>query len=272
MQDIEYITSRQNPKILAAIRLKDRREREERQEFAFEGKKLFAEAVRRALPLSAVYATEKNLPFCRELLETGSQDPAVFCVSDAVYEKLTNEKAPEGIFVVAKTIDKRKKIVTIYKSDPFLPPGRRAILSSIRDPGNLGTVIRTATAFGLAELILSADCADIYNSKTVRASMGTLFSLPITVVEDLPGSIAALRREGIPVYATALREDAVSLTSLPADSLRRAVFVLGNEGHGLSAEIIGGCDGAVIIPMTPDAESLNASAAATVLFWEQWKH
>ena len=276
----DSITSRQNPKILAAGKLKDRRTREQRGEFSFEGRKLFEEAVCRGVELRAVFATEKNLPFCFGLLESLPSPPPVYLVTDGVYEKLSEEKSPEGIFTVAKAIDKLQKIVTIYRRDSFSPFGepsekrhspRRIILSSMQDPGNLGAVIRTAAAFGVEEVILSRNCADLYNRKTLRASMGTLFSTVVTVVSDLPASIAAIREEGVPVLAAALREDARSLLSLESEVLRKAVFVVGNEGHGLDGEILRCCNGSVIIPMTENAESLNAAAAAALLLFEQWR-
>jgi TrmH family RNA methyltransferase len=115
-------------------------------------------------------------------------------------------------------------------------------------------------------LVLSADCADIYNAKTVRASMGTLFSQRIDRVDDLTVAIAALRADGRRVFAAALDERATRLDEL--DVRAGDCAVIGNEGHGLSAETLAACTSAVYIPMTARAESLNAAVAAAVLMWE----
>ena len=115
---------------------------------------------------------------------------------------------------------------------------------SIRDPGNLGTVIRDANALGIDELILSSDCADLYNPRTVRAAMGALFRQHITLCEDPVGSIGALRGLGYRVHAAALHRDAVPLSSLGVD--RRVCFLVGNEGRGLSEELIGAASDCVM--------------------------
>ena len=120
--------------------------------------------------------------------------------------------------------------------------------------------------------MLSDDCADLYNPKTIRAAMGGLFRLNIVILEkdSMPLSIEALRKTGRRVYATALKENSVDIGSI---SLKRGdCFVIGNEGHGLSSEVIEACDAACIIPMKKGCESLNASAAAAICIWETVKN
>jgi len=267
---MEIITSRSNPKVQFATSLKDKKTRKETGLFYFEGKKLFAEAVKKEVPLHSVFCTEENLSLCETSLV--DSDCALYLVNDSVYAKLTEEKAPEGIFCLAKAIDKYHNFGTIYipeKIEGDIFPSRM-LLCSLRDPGNLGTVIRSAAAFGCDELILTGDCADIYNAKTVRASMGMLFDRHITVVEDPIAAIKALRAAGQRVLATALHHDSVSLFDV--ESVSRVCFVIGNEGHGLSEEVIDACDGSVIIPMMEGTESLNASIAASVLLYEQYRN
>lgn len=145
---------------------------------------------------------------------------------------------------------------------------RLLIAESLRDPGNLGTVIRSAYSLGIDTLILTDDCADIYNPRTVRAAMGAVFKLPtLTVARDrLPAYIESLRLQGRKVYAAALSDNSVGISDI---ALRRGdCFVIGNEGHGLSEKCINACTSSVIIPMREGAESLNAAAAAAICIWE----
>lgn len=143
------------------------------------------------------------------------------------------------------------------------------IVSSVRDPGNLGTIIRNANALGIDELIISADCADIYNPRTVRAAMGALFRQKITVCRDIISAVSVLREMGYCVLAAALSQSSVSITNV--DVSCRTCFLIGNEGHGLDGELINACSGSVIIPMQNGCESLNAAAAAAILMWESAK-
>lgn len=267
---MEIITSRNNPKILFALSLRDKKARKEAQTFYFEGKKLFLEAVKKSVPLTSVFCTEENIEFVSQSL--GKNEVSLYVVTNSVYAKLTEEKAPEGIFCLANTIDKYHNFSTIYipqknEVDPLLS---RMMLCSLRDPGNLGTVIRSAAAFGCDELILTNDCADIYNAKTVRASMGMLFDRRITIITDPIDVICALRASGQNVMAAALHHNSVSLFDMK--NIDKTCFVIGNEGQGLPEKIIEACDGTVIIPMMPGTESLNASIAASVLLYEQYRN
>jgi TrmH family RNA methyltransferase len=156
----------------------------------------------------------------------------------------------------------------IYKEDFFIPKGERALsLYSLRDPGNLGAVIRSAVAFGVQHIVLSSDSADIYNPKTVRAAMGTMFGVRISVVSDFASFVRAAKECGRAVYAAELREGAKSVKDI--DLSADDIFIIGNEGHGIPDEISAQCTGSVYIPISEGAESLNASVAAAVFMWEQ---
>ncbi len=139
-------------------------------------------------------------------------------------------------------------------------------VSEVRDPGNLGTIVRTAAAFGCGRVLLGG-CADIYNPKTVRASMGALFKVRLDLTDDMPGMLASVRKHGRRALAAALSDDALELGTEPL--AETDVIVVGNEGHGLSPEIIAAADRVIRIPMAPGTESLNAAGAAAVLMWEQ---
>ncbi len=276
-RDGEVITSRQNRRIVNLCKLADRKERETTGLFRFDGIKLLCEAIRHGVDMEAVYLQSGAVPRVTERMETlygctlGDITAPIFEVEDALFEKISSENAPEGVITVAKYIDRFHKMYIIKKeglsaglSDIPLVP--LLLLESVRDPGNVGTVIRTAAALGIKHMIISRDCADLYHPRTIRAAMGTLFSMPITRVDDLAATIAALREQGRRVYAAALDEQAARLGE------QRFVYsdgvVIGNEGHGLSEEVIAACDRSLYIPMRADTESLNAGIAAALVMWE----
>ena len=190
-------------------------------------------------------------------------------MSAEVFTKLTEEKSPEGVLTVAEMLGELHSSSTAECIIETLGDKSRILVTeSLRDPGNLGTVIRSCYALGIDKLVMTADCADIYNPKTVRAAMGAIFRLPTCRVEngELSACISALRESGRRVFATALSEGALEIGSLRL--CRGDCFVIGNEGHGLSEGVIDACTAPVIIPMREGAESLNASAAAAICIWE----
>ncbi|MBQ9468522.1 MAG: RNA methyltransferase [Clostridia bacterium] len=263
-----YITSRQNQKILEACALSQKKYREEKGLFCFEGKKLLWEAAARGVPLTAVFLRE-DLTAEEVLPRALPAGCAVYSVSEGVYDKISLEKSPEGVFCIAKTLDKFHKFATIYYNRDFFEADAPTLLFavSVRDPGNLGSIIRSAAAFSCGGLILSDDCADLYAPRTVRASMGTMFDFPVLTVSDVRASVEALKKDGIRVYAGALDRTAVALPDLPRGE--RVCALIGNEGHGLSADVTAVCDGKLFIPMSARAESLNASIAASVILYDR---
>ncbi len=277
----EIITSRQNRRVVELMKLDDRRAREAGRHFRFDGLKLLCEALRRGVEPEAVYVRESSADRLAERMEAlYGYTPADICcpifgVSDGLFDKISTENAPEGVIGVAKYLDKCHKMSTIYERDGHAPAPTAPILllESVRDPLNVGAVIRSAAALGVSELVISADCADIYHPRTLRAAMGPLFSLPITRVTDMEGSIRALRAAGHRVYAAALDHTAFSLGSpaLVEDMAKSPLppcAVIGNEGHGLTDGTIAACDRSVYIPMQADTESLNAGVAAALILWE----
>lgn len=277
---METITSRQNPQILRVVRLQDRKHRQREQLFCFDGIKLCKEALLSGIAPERIYLRASTVDRVLERMEDElpeadfSHLPSLVKLEDAVFEKISVEKSPEGVICVAKYIDKCHKIVTINNiSDmgayPVSDGERILLLESVRDPGNLGTIIRGAAAFGIDRLIISEDCADLYNPKTVRASMGTIFRQHIDRVDDMPGVIASLRSAGRKIYAAALDHTAVRLGAVALSACDG--IVIGNEGHGLSASTIEACTGCLYIPMAEGTESLNAAMAATVCMWEMYR-
>ena len=138
------------------------------------------------------------------------------------------------------------------------------VLENVQDPGNVGTVIRTANALGMDAVILTGACASVFGAKTARASMGALFRQ--TVLElSLAELQALLKKNDLKLYGAALSDRAQDVRKV---SLHHGAVAIGSEGHGLSGELLQICDGEIIIPMQPGSESLNAGVAAAILMWE----
>ena len=271
----EIISSRQNPIVKWASSLSDKKSREKNASFIAEGEKLCFEAAISGLPVSHIFVSESKrdaiLPrikeaYCSSLYD----DTRVICLSDNAFEKISTEKAPQGIIIIIKYLDFFRRVDIIYNVDFFLSPDERAIaLCSLRDPSNLGAVIRSAVAFGVEHIILSADSADLYNPKTVRAAMGGLFKIKASIVSDFSGFVKAARKAGRRVFAAELTDSAIALNEACVSSTD--IFVIGNEGHGIPREVSVECDKSVFIPISSDTESLNAAVAASILLWEQSK-
>lgn len=257
----DTVTSRQNPLVMRMAKLSDKKYRDAEGLFRVDGVKLYSEAVKSGIDVKYTFIAEsKRDKLTRELAgELDAAGGTVVFVSDEVLSKLTDEAAPQGIVAAARKFE-------LVPAD--VPPGgfRSLYLSQVRDPGNLGTVIRTAYGFGVDRVFISSDCADIYSPKVIRAAMGTVFRQRVSVVADELAFASEMRAAGCPIYAAALRHDAMKLGSFEIP--KRVCFAVGNEGHGLSDTFIEACTKAVFIPMAKGCESLNAASAATALIWE----
>ena len=271
----ETITSRQNPLIKWAASLSEKKNREAERAFIAEGEKLCFEAAKSHLPVTHIFVSEnkkdKLFPLITEAFSADEyKNTKLVCLSESAFEKISTEKAPQGVIIVIKYLDFFRELDIIYKEDFFLSEDERALaFCSLRDPGNLGAVIRSAVAFGVEHIVLTSDSADLYNPKTVRSAMGCLFRIKATVVRDFASFIASAKPKGRRVFAAELTETALPLGSIELS--KRDVFVIGNEGHGIPAEISSLCNNSVYIPITESTESLNAAVAASILVWEQSK-
>lgn len=271
----EILTSRQNPKVRYAASLAEKKGRAEARAFLAEGEKLTLDALAAGMPVTHIYAmasrkerlTEKIFPATEKEI---FRDTRWIWLSDEAFSKISTEKAPQGVVSVIKYLDFFRETDIIYKEDFFLAPKERAIaLAGVRDPSNLGAVIRSAAAFGIDTVVLSADCADVYSPKTVRAAMGSLFRVKVVTVGDFSSFVRAARAAGRRVLSAELSASALPLDE--AGLTGEDIVVIGNEGHGVSEEISALCDAGLYIPITEKAESLNASVAASVILWEQRK-
>lgn len=250
---METITSRQNP-LFQKIRKLNSSNTFRRQQglFACEGPKLLEEALKWGIePETVVAAPGVSLPVLKaaRMVETPAD----------VLKSLADTETPQGV------------VFTCPMPDTALPdklsPGRYLVLDGVQDPGNVGTIWRTADAFGADGLILLGGCADPFNPKTVRAAMGAAFRLPVW--EAGPDTLMErLGEAGIPLYATALRDDTVELGRI---SLDRCAVVIGSEGKGVSESVLEQCMQTIKIPMEHTCESLNAAMAAGVVLWEMYR-
>lgn len=186
--------------------------------------------------------------------------PPAYEITDALASYISDTTAPQGLFCICRQPKER------YCLADLCPKGRYAALESVQDPGNLGTMIRTAEAFGLNGLLLSDGCCDPYNPKVLRGSMGGVFRLPLYEAGDLTQSLPALCEKGFCTVACVVDATAPAIQSLPLAA--GTVAVIGNEGNGLRSQTVAVCSHRATIPMAGRAESLNASMAAGIVFWE----
>ena len=187
-----YISSRQNPYVMRVASLSDNKGRAREGLFKFGGFKLFSEAVACGLDIERVILREDVAKKLEGEVRRVMPNADICVFSEYAFDKVSDEKSPEGIITVAKHIDKITKIATIDNIANLLPMDSTVIaLESLRDPGNLGTILRSAAAFGVDRVILSADCAELYNPRTLRAAMGAAFKLPTVRVDDLPAALTA---------------------------------------------------------------------------------
>lgn len=251
------ITSVQNEKIKHVAALQQRaKQRREESLFVTEGGRLFLEA-----PVSLVrevYVTERFLKNADDRMKDRLAQTGYETVAEPVFEKMSDTKAPQGILVVlAQRSCEREELL---RGTPLL-----LLLENIQDPGNLGTILRTAEGAGATGVILSPGCADLYQPKVVRATMGSLFRVPFYRSGDLHGEIRFLQDRKIKIFAAYLEGsesyDAVSY-------LGGSAFLIGNEGNGLSEEIAMTSDARIRIPMAGKLESLNAGVSAALLVYE----
>lgn len=264
----EIITSRQNPTVVKLCALLDKKERRKSRLFRIDGHKLFSEAIECDAEIELVaVCSEKSDRFMPLATKSGAK---TVLLSPEVFSKITDEKSPDGIIAVVKYIDGLHKVLSSADIPAIAASDRRIMaFESLRDPGNLGTVIRSASAFGVDTLILSDDCADIYNPKTLRGAMGAIFSREILFCKDLPDALARFSCEGRRVLAATL--DTESIPVGKAALTEKDIVLIGNEGHGLSSGAVAASDLSVILPIDTGrgVESLNAATAASVFMWEQ---
>lgn len=255
------ITSATNKQIkeLSAL-IKKAKERKSKGVFVVEGTKMVAEAPKewlRAIYVSESY--EKNIEN-QELLQRLKKSKVAFeILSDSVFKSVSDTQTPQGVLAVVS--------MPSYTLEQLLQKDKThlLILESIQDPGNLGTMIRTGEGAGITGIIMNKTTVDIFNPKTIRSTMGSIYRVPFFITDSLEDILVKLKKRGVNLYAAHLKGQH---SYEKEDYTSACGFLIGNEGNGLSDEIANLANTYIKIPMEGQVESLNAAISATLLMYE----
>ncbi|MHC5249112.1 TrmH family RNA methyltransferase [Enterococcus sp. LJL90] len=250
---MKEILSTKNTWIKELKKYQKKKVRQTEGKYLLEGFHLIEEAQKNQQEISAVLVNQRGLQEWQAWLAEFPPEKLYF-VSDAVMNSLSELPTPQGILAVMELTDNQ---TTDFS-------GRWLLLAEVQDPGNVGTMIRTADAAGFSGVILGEGTADIYSTKVLRSMQGSNFHLPI-VEKPILEAIELFKSAGSPVYGTELNEAAVSMTEVKP--LENAALIMGNEGQGLPQEILNQTDQNIYIPILGQAESLNVAVAAGILMY-----
>ena len=255
------ITSKDNEFIKHLKKLKEKKYREEYGEFIVEGSKMIQEAIVENANIKQIVIcddSKEQYSFSKEFLYEIAKYDCVY-VSEKVFSGITDVITPQGILAV---IDKKSENCEIdYSSDLFL------VLDNIQDPGNMGTILRTADSINLKQIIVSKGTADPYNPKVVRSTMGAIFRVKVIEKDSLVNVVKEMKKHRIKTYATSLSTE----TTIYDVDFKKSAIIIGNEANGVSKEILEIADNKIRIPMPGKAESLNAAVATGIILYEAIK-
>lgn len=243
------ITSMDNDKVKLYSKLKDRKNRKKTNMFLVEGLHSVLEAYKSGCIIEMILEENEAIPI---------DVPCVY-VTKEIIKKISTTETPSNVMALCKMN---------YNSE--IIGNKILLLDNIQDPGNLGTIIRSSCAFNIDTIVLSKDTVDMYNSKVVRSTQGMIFHMNI-VVDDLEKVIDNLKEKEIPVYGTRV-EFGENVTSLKNKDKNRFAIVMGNEGNGVSKNILDKCDNYLYIDMNEKVESLNVAVATSILLYEMNKN
>lgn len=253
------ITSTSNQQIKNLIKLCTKsKARKEQNVFVAEGEKMFFEAPKELL--EKVYVSETY--YNRKKLDLKSYEHILDVVDDKVFKAISDTITPQGVLCVIRRQEYDLKELMSKEKPCFV------LLEDVQDPGNLGTIIRTAEGAGVTAVIMSKGTVDIYNPKVIRSTMGSIFRVPFLYVEELQAVVKNMQQSGINVYAAHLKD------SVPYDKrsyIEGTAFLIGNEGNGLTDQLTDTATGCVHIPMEGNVESLNAAVATSILIYEAYR-
>lgn len=251
---MERITSKDNAKIKNFSKIvKDKKYRKEKGLFTLEGEKVLIEAINKGQKIDTLIMSEKF----KNIEKYDLADTDVLVVPQYIFEKIADTKNPQG--VIFSCFMPKNEI-----SDDFFDKMKKIIiLDNLQDPGNMGTIIRSASSFNIECIILLNNCVDHYSPKVVRSTMSTIFNLPIISMSVEQ----CFEKIKLPIYATCLASDSQNINDV--DFLKCAV-IFGNEANGVSQEVLKKADKKIIIPIS-HVESLNVSVASSIIMWEMNK-
>lgn len=239
------ITSLSNDKIKGYIKLKNRKYRKKTKTFLVEGMHLVLEAYKKGVIRELIIQEDAVVPL----------NASTIYVTNEILSALSELETPPTIMAVCNMREEKE-----IKGDKIL------LLDGIQDPGNLGTIIRSAVAFHIDTIVLGQDTVDLYNSKVIRSTQGMIFHINI-IEDDLTNVINKLKSEEVPVYGTRVNYG-IDVKSLKEKDRRKYALVVGNEGNGVSEEVLDICDEYLYIDINENTESLNVAIATSILLYE----
>lgn len=264
VKNVEKITSVSNDKIKDAVKLTSSSSyRRKTGRFILEGVRLCRDAVLTGVKVENLFFTGKAYGlYCGMIDEIIKKAENSFEISKEAADKISDTVNSQDVFCVCRMNETEKSLSEIKKD------GKYIVLENIQNPDNLGGIIRTAEALGMDGAVLFSGC-DIYNPKSQRASMGSLFRLPVFRIENIEELFNSAKEKNMKTIAAVVDRDAKKVTE---EKFNQGTFcIVGNEGNGVSRETVSRCDVKLTVPMKGRAESLNASTAACILMWEMMK-
>lgn len=255
---MQKITSKENAIIKHIIKLKEKKYRNTYNEFIIEGAKILKEAIEENAKIKNIIISEDALN--SELVEKNIKEQlSVFdtiLVPNSIFKILSDVENPQGVLAIIE--NNSKNVELDFSQDIIL------LLDDIQDPGNLGTIIRTADSIGLTQILVTKGTADAYNPKVIRSTMGAIFRIDVVETDNLKESIKNIKNNGFKILTTSLQTD----KAIYDLKLNKVAIIIGNEANGVSKEIQDESDIKAIIPMKGKTESLNVSVATGVILYE----
>lgn len=265
-EEMKPITSRDNQWIKKACFIKQKKGRQQEHMVFVEGMRVVRDAAESGISRAICFISPKgreNEQFDDLYAKGTALDWTFFSVTESVYDKIKDTKAPQGIAAMLPYFT-----ASMDDLDDLAPQQAVLYLQAVQDPGNLGTIIRTAAAANIGAVLLSEESVDVYNDKTIRSAMGAIFKLPVVQHVSEQALLDFCRRQGRALLGTA-PQGTVSYER--ADYSRPVVLAFGNEGNGLSHELLSRCQDTLSIPMRSNTESLNLSMSVGIVAYKAWE-
>ncbi len=256
------ITSKDNETIKHIKKLKEKKYREEYKEFIIEGAKMIEEAIQENANIKSVIICDDCKNQCaipNELMYEIAKKKCIY-VDERIFSTITDVINPQGIMAIVEKPDNKEQKID-YSQDVFL------VLDNIQDPGNMGTILRTADSLNVKQIIVSKGTSDIYNLKVVRSTMGAIFRVKIIETDDLVKTLKEMKKNGIHICSTDLQTD----KSIYDIDYHKTAIVIGNEANGVSRKVLDVADAKIKIPMIGKTESLNAAVATSIILYEAYR-